>query len=65
MHTATEKAIMLNSLDTNKKYMIKAINLYPGVSSTPKAANVYSGDFLMTGGFNPGVNLKRASLSLK
>ncbi len=45
--------------------MIKAINLYPGVSSTLKAANVYSGDFLMTGGFNPGVNLKRASVILE
>ena len=45
--------------------MIKEINLYPGASSTLKAANVYSGDFLMTGGFNPGVNLKRASVILE
>lgn len=59
MQTATERPIKLNGHDGNKRYLIKEVNLYPNTSSTFKAANVYSGDFLMTVGFNPGVNLKR------
>ena len=65
MQTATERPIKLNGLDPAKKYHIKEINLYPGTTSTIKTENVYSGDFLMSVGLNPDVNLKRTSVILE
>jgi alpha-galactosidase len=65
MQTGTERPIKLNGLDTDKRYRIKEINLYPGTASTIKTENVYSGDYLMTVGLNPDVNLKRTSVILE
>lgn len=63
--TATERPVVFNGLDPNKKYTVKEINLYPGVSSTLASDKVYSGDFLMKAGINPNVNLKRTSVVLE
>ena len=63
--TATERPVVFNGLDPNKKYTVKEINLYPGVSSTLTADKVYSGDFLMKAGINPNVTLKRTSVVLE
>jgi alpha-galactosidase len=65
MQTATERPVQLNGLDPNKKYSIKEINIYPGTVSTIKPGNVYSGDYLMTAGLNPDVNLRRTSVILE
>jgi alpha-galactosidase len=65
METATERPILLNGLDTGKKYTIQEINLYPGTTSTIKPGQVYSGDFLMNVGFNPGLSGSRASVVLE
>jgi alpha-galactosidase len=65
METATERPILLNGLDTGKKYTIKEINLYPGTTSALKPGEVYSGDFLMNVGFNPGLSGSRASVVLE
>ena len=63
--TATERPVVLNGLNPKKKYTVKEINLYPGVTSTIASDKVYTGDFLMKAGFNPNVNLKRTSVLLE
>jgi alpha-galactosidase len=63
--TATERPVLLNGLNPNKKYSVKEINLYSGVTSTIASDKVYTGDFLMKAGFNPNVNLKRTSVLLE
>ena len=62
--TATKRPVVFNGLDSNKKYVVKEINLYPEIESTLKSV-VYSGDFLMKAGYNPDVNLKRTSVVLE
>ena len=57
--------IRLKGLDPAKKYRITEIDLYPGTPSTLDAGKTYTGDFLMTVGFNPGVNAGRSSVVLK
>lgn len=63
--TATKRPVIFNGLDSNKKYAVKEINVYPGIESTIKAGIVFSGDFLMKAGYNPDVNLKRTSVILE
>lgn len=57
--------IKLKGLRADKKYSVKEINLYPGTKSTLADTNIFSGDYLMTIGFNPNVNVKRASVILE
>ena len=57
--------IKLKGLDPAKKYKIEEINLYPNTKSPIDKEQVYSGDFLMTIGFNPEVNSYRTSVVLK
>jgi alpha-galactosidase len=57
--------IKLKGLDANKKYRLKEINLYPGNNSSLDASKVFTGDFLMTVGYNPDVNSGRASVVLQ
>lgn len=57
--------ILLNGLDAAKKYSIKEINLYPGISSAIDPTKVYTGDFLMKVGFNPELKNSRTSVVLK
>ncbi|MDE1192329.1 MAG: alpha-galactosidase [Arachidicoccus sp.] len=63
-NTGSALPVHFKGLDANRKYKIKEINLYPGTHSTLKENAIYSGDFLMTVGFNPGVNADRPSVVL-
>lgn len=65
MQTGTERPVKLNGLDPARRYTVKEINLYPGTTSSIKNDTVYSGDFLMTVGINPDVNLRRTSVILE
>lgn len=57
--------IRLKGLDAAKHYRIKELNVYPGTKSTIDSSKTYSGEFLMTIGFNPNVNAGRASVILE
>ena len=57
--------IHLKGLDSKALYSLEEINLYPGVSSSIDSEKKYSGEFLMTVGFNPVVNSGRSSVVLK
>lgn len=57
--------IRLKGLEVSKKYRVKEINLYPGIQSTLDSNKLYSGDFLMTVGYNPGINAARTSVILR
>ncbi len=61
----TKDPVLLKGLDAAKTYRIKEINLYGDQKSTIDASKVYSGDFLMTVGFNPEVNNSRTSVVLE
>lgn len=60
----SKRPIKLKGLDANKKYKIKELNLYPGTSSVIDETQVYTGDFLMTVGLNPIIDVKRTSVVL-
>lgn len=64
---ATRQAIpiRMKGLAHNRYYKIEETNLYPGSRSSIDNTKVYSGDFLMTVGFNPDVNDRRTSVVLK
>lgn len=57
--------ILLKGLDSNKKYLIKELNLYPGTASSIIDETALSGDFLMKVGFKPNVNAQRTSVLLE
>lgn len=57
--------VLLKGLDADKQYQIKEINLYPGTASSVDSDRVYSGEFLMTVGFNPDLNQDRTSVILE
>jgi alpha-galactosidase len=59
------KPILLKGLDPQKHYSVKEINVYPGTKSALAGQLVYSGDFLMTVGFDPIVNSNRHSVVLE
>jgi alpha-galactosidase len=63
--TGTKRPVVFNGLDPKKKYTVKEINLYPGVTSTIPADQVFTGDFLIKAGFNPNVTLQRTSVVLE
>ncbi|MEO8236961.1 MAG: alpha-galactosidase [Flavobacterium sp.] len=63
--TATKRPVIFNGLDSKKKYIVKEINLYPGVISTLSSDKIFTGDFLMKAGFNPNVTLQRTSVVLE
>jgi alpha-galactosidase len=54
--------LRLKGLDPRKLYRLKEINLYPGDTSGLGNNSRYSGDFLMTVGFNPQVSKDRPSV---
>lgn len=62
MVSGTPAPLKLSGLDPQKKYKVRELNLYPGTSSTLDTKAVYSGDFLMTVGFNPDVHARRTSV---
>lgn len=57
--------IIIKGLDPVKKYKVKEVNLYPGTLSTLPADITYTGNYLMTVGFNPYVDAKRTSVILE
>ena len=57
--------IKMLGLNSEKRYRLKEINLYPGTNSTLNSSMVYSGDFLMKVGFNPNVKSDRTSVVIK
>jgi alpha-galactosidase len=57
--------IRLKGLDPKALYSFEEINLYPGTSSNIDPGKKYSGEFLMTVGFNPVVNSGRSSVVVK
>ncbi|PKK38564.1 alpha-galactosidase [Siphonobacter sp. SORGH_AS_0500] len=61
----TGRPIVLKGLDPRKKYALKELNLYPGTKSSITPDAVYTGDFLMSVGFNPAANLKRTSVMIE
>jgi alpha-galactosidase len=63
----SESPVVLKGLDPKKKYSIREINLFPGTKSSinDAASATYSGDYLMTIGFNPQVTPDRASVVLE
>lgn len=61
----TKLPVLFSGLDPKKQYRIEEINLAPGTSSAIPHSAVYSGEFLMTVGFNPIVNTSRTSVVLK
>ena len=66
MNTTTSATpVQFKGLDPQKKYRIKEINLSPGTTSTITTDAVYSGEYLMTVGFNPDVNTRRTSVILQ
>jgi alpha-galactosidase len=52
----------LKGLDPDKKYSISEINIYPGGRTRIDGKTTYSGEYLMTIGFNPEVSAWRASV---
>ena len=62
----SQGAIRLSGLNPAKKYRIQEVNVYPGTNSPiNRNQTVYSGDYLMTVGFNPAVDARRASVVLE
>ncbi|MEJ6979627.1 alpha-galactosidase [Pedobacter sp. P351] len=57
--------VRFKGLDPQKKYTVREINLYPGTQSALATNLVFSGEFLMTIGFNPQVNASRTSVVLE
>ncbi|GEO04016.1 alpha-galactosidase [Adhaeribacter aerolatus] len=61
----TDSPIKLKGLNPDKKYKLKELNLYPETRTPIKEDAVYSGDYLMTVGFNPLLNTRRTSVILE
>ena len=61
----TVKPIKLKGLDPAKKYQLKEINVYPGTKSDIQSEATYTGDYLMSVGFNPAVTPRRTSVILE
>lgn len=61
----SKQPVLFSGLDPRKQYRIEEINLYPGTRSAINSSRMYSGEFLMTVGFNPIVNAARSSVVLK
>lgn len=57
--------VKLKGLDAKAAYRLREICLYPGNNSPIDAGKTYSGEFLMTVGFNPQVNSGRTSVVLQ
>ncbi|MDF2188278.1 alpha-galactosidase [Paraflavitalea sp. CAU 1676] len=57
--------IRLKGLDAKKRYTLKEVNVFPGTSSGIDSSKSYSGEFLMTVGFNPDVKQGRNSVVIE
>ncbi|RIV19901.1 alpha-galactosidase [Fibrisoma montanum] len=62
----SQAPIHLKGLDPAKNYTIRELNLYPGTKSgINDNSATYSGNYLMTIGFNPNVDARRTSVVLE
>jgi alpha-galactosidase len=61
----TFEPIKMNGLNPNKKYKIRELNLYPETKTSLDETAVFTGDFLMSVGYNPDINLNRKSVVLE
>ncbi|WP_308420188.1 alpha-galactosidase [Dyadobacter sediminis] len=61
----SDTPIRLQGLDPSKNYKVKELNLYPDTKSAIKEDQTYSGEYLMTAGFNPVVNARRTSVVIE
>ena len=61
----TFEPIKMHGLDPNKKYKIRELNLYPETKTSLDETAVFSGDFLMSVGYNPDITLNRKSVVLE
>lgn len=62
----SHRSIRLKGLDRNRNYYLQEINIFPGTDpSTVVSVQSLSGDFLMTYGFDPIVNLQRPSVVIE
>lgn len=61
----SKEPVKLKGLDAAKRYKLFEINLDPDTKSNINSETIYSGEFLMTIGFNPKVNTNRKSVVLK
>jgi len=62
----TVAPVKLKGLDPAKTYTIRELNVYPGSESPINGSpGTWSGEFLMTVGFNPQVTAERASVVLE
>lgn len=55
----------LQGLNPAKQYKVKELNLYPETRTPIKEDQTYSGEFLMTAGFNPAVSARRTSVIIE
>jgi alpha-galactosidase len=58
----SKSPVKLKGLDPDQQYTIKEINIYPGGRTRLDGSKTYSGEYLMKIGFNPDVNVRRASV---
>jgi len=64
--SGSQALVRLKGLNPAKKYRIQELNVYPGTNSAiNQNTAVYSGDYLMTVGFNPNVSTSRTSVVLE
>lgn len=61
----TFEPIKMYGLDPNKKYKIRELNLYPETKTSLDETAVFTGDFLMSVGYNPDITLTRKSVVLE
>ncbi|RYY14023.1 MAG: alpha-galactosidase, partial [Chitinophagaceae bacterium] len=61
----SEAPIRLKGLNSKSIYRVTELGLFPGTKSAIDSTRTYSGEFLMTVGFNPQVNNNRSSVVLK
>ena len=65
MNSLTVKPVKMKGLNPLKKYTIKELNLYADTKTTLNTEGVYTGEYLMTVGFNPDVTQRRSSVILE
>lgn len=64
--SGTAEPVRLSGLNPAKQYTISELNVFPGTRSPINGNSVtYSGDYLMTVGFNPQVSANRTSVVLE
>jgi len=61
----TLSPIKLKGLNPDKKYKLREINIYQESRFGNRSNNTYSGNYLMTVGYNPVVNANRTSVILE